>query len=890
MWFWIIALVATILGGSICGIVAIVKQRSLRSELQSLRWALAAIEKKQELASRVEGQSTATDRTRDDAVSADGLDGPVGMEKTAASRPVASGLDPSVDAMRRPVQRQPAPKPHARSTSVPPWIDPLLSNLRDHWMIWLGGGCVTLAGIFLVRYSIESGLLGPTARVVFAILLGIACHGTSEFLRQKTGGTQLAFSALAGAGSITVYAALLAATRMYELIEPGTAFILMALVAGATMAMALIHGPVLAAFGILGAYLVPILLSTVGADILIALIYALIVSASALLLLRHVYRPWLWWGFVTGALGWWALSLGQNDADGLRTLYLTVIAYLMAAVPQFDWLLRVRIADAPDNGYDLRALFSKENERQRSRLLTYVLLSLAVAVSVLASPTVASPWLIGLPFFLLSLLLAGRQASLYWLPWWTVAGTAAAWFLARFDVSNGTLAVLMDEDRKVFLAYLAVYALTAMVFSLWQFRQAQRTAIWASLASLAPMLLLTLAYLLIAPDANAWFWGLGTAVFAAIYMAIATSAVRKKTLDSLAVWLFVGGHYGLALAAAMVFEAASLTIAIAAQIVSLAWIIRTFGVPGLGWLLKLVVMVVIARLTFNPWLLEYTTEAHWSLWTYGGSTVFAALATRLLTSEPRLAQWAEGAALHLLVLTVWSELRYQLYDGAVYASEFTFVEAAVLMFLFGSMSLVYHYRAKVSESLEKLYTLYSHGLLLISSAAYAMIVLRTFGSDPWVYASVSERPIWNLMSFAFAVPVLVGCLFSRFYTQRHQRKALAFSGLAAFILISLQIRHLWSGTINLSTPAASDGELYTYSFVWLVIALAAMLAGSWRFGQDVYRAGMALLALVIAKLFLVDMSDLEGLLRVASFMGLGLSLLGIHFLHQKLQIRPGAVE
>jgi uncharacterized membrane protein len=46
---------------------------------------------------------------------------------------------------------------------------------------------------------------------------------------------------------------------------------------------------------------------------------------------------------------------------------------------------------------------------------------------------------------------------------------------------------------------------------------------------------------------------------------------------------------------------------------------------------------------------------------------------------------------------------------------------------------------------------------------------------------------------------------------------------------------------------------------------------------------MLLLALVIAKLFLVDMSGLEGLLRVASFMGMGLGLLGIAYLHQKLQ-------
>lgn len=38
-----------------------------------------------------------------------------------------------------------------------------LQHLLNHWMVWLGGICVGLAGIFLVSYSIEAGLLGPVA-------------------------------------------------------------------------------------------------------------------------------------------------------------------------------------------------------------------------------------------------------------------------------------------------------------------------------------------------------------------------------------------------------------------------------------------------------------------------------------------------------------------------------------------------------------------------------------------------------------------------------------------------------------------------------------------------------------------------------------------------------
>lgn len=44
--------------------------------------------------------------------------------------------------------------------------------------------------------------------------------------------------------------------------------------------------------------------------------------------------------------------------------------------------------------------------------------------------------------------------------------------------------------------------------------------------------------------------------------------------------------------------------------------------------------------------------------------------------------------------------------------------------------------------------------------------------------------------------------------------------------------------------------------------------------------------LVIGKIFLFDMADLEGLLRVASFMGLGLSLLGLAYLYQRFNLAP----
>ena len=106
---------------------------------------------------------------------------------------------------------------------------------------------------------------------------------------------------------------------------------------------------------------------------------------------------------------------------------------------------------------------------------------------------------------------------------------------------------------------------------------------------------------------------------------------------------------------------------------------------------------------------------------------------------------------------------------------------------------------------------------------------------------------------------------------------------ALFVFVNLEIRHLWlGGVLDITTPVR-NGELYTYSVVWLVIAMGGVLLGNWRSSRDIYLGGMALLVAVIGKVFALDLAGLEGLLRVASFMGLGLCLLGLSYVHALLQ-------
>jgi uncharacterized membrane protein len=110
--------------------------------------------------------------------------------------------DPEVDSSE--IQSE-SPSP-AVSVTAPVNRDPaapsLFSRLRDQWMIWLGALSIGLSGIFMVRYSIEQGLLGPMVRVSLSILTGLILHCVAEWGRRRSVAQFQALAVLAGDASI----------------------------------------------------------------------------------------------------------------------------------------------------------------------------------------------------------------------------------------------------------------------------------------------------------------------------------------------------------------------------------------------------------------------------------------------------------------------------------------------------------------------------------------------------------------------------------------------------------------------------------------------------------------------------------------------------------------
>ncbi len=66
--------------------------------------------------------------------------------------------------------------------------------------------------------------------------------------------------------------------------------------------------------------------------------------------------------------------------------------------------------------------------------------------------------------------------------------------------------------------------------------------------------------------------------------------------------------------------------------------------------------------------------------------------------------------------------------------------------------------------------------------------------------------------------------------------------------------------------------------LWATIGLASMVVGTMRSLRSLWSAGAALMAAVVLKLFLVDLSHTGTVARIVSFLGVGIVLLIVGYL------------
>src|SRR6202034_3226351 len=117
-------------------------------------------------------------------------------------------------------------------------------------------------------------------------------------------------------------------------------------------------------------------------------------------------------------------------------------------------------------------------------------------------------------------------------------------------------------------------------------------------------------------------------------------------------------------------------------------------------------------------------------------------------------------------------------------------------------------------------------------------------------------------------------------TIEYRAAATVTAVVLALFYLTLEVRRLFHGPV-LAGPI-SDAEQYAYSTVWLAFGIVLLAVGFYLRSQPARLPALAVIALTVAKVFIVDTASISGIYRALSVIGLGVVLLGIGWLYQRV--------
>ncbi|MBK0398051.1 DUF2339 domain-containing protein [Limibaculum sp. M0105] len=798
-------------------------------------------------------------------------------------------------------------------TAKPRKAASLEETLTSQWMVWLGALAVALSAVFLFNYAIEQGWLGPLARVTLGLCLGAALIAGGEWVHRhpiaavgRVARADFVPAALTASGLFALFVSLFAAHALYGLIGSWAAFLALGLVSFLALALALRQGWFVALEGLVGGFLVPALLESETANALPVFLYLTIVSAGCLGLM--VWRKWWWLSFLTiffALVFWpvaWLAGPWRLGDQGVLSAYALILSALFAlfsvglpvknpGTPATAWL-RAALADTSGLGFTLSggvlvflAMVCEFNAPAFVFLGLYAVAGIGFGLRRAAFESLA----------VLGALVSAAAFGL-WPPPYDVSVPDE---LVRLGVDRYATAFgpyVMPPEFIVFarsaLAFAAVFGIGGFL-AIWR---AGTPAVWAVLSVAMPLYLLTLAYWRIGAFEVEVRWAVlavGLSLFNMAAAALVPARIGPRARDVVIGFYAAGSTAALALAFTCVLREAWLTVALSLEVAALGWLWARLRVDELRLVGYLAAAAVICRLVLNYQIIEYQGSVgglfSWVVYGYGiPGLAFIAAARFFRRDKPdplvTLCEIAATAFLFLMValqLRIWTSgaidhPRYDLFDQSV---------QSVWWLVGAGMLLRRELAARVPWAR-------FGGIALLALACAQILLGQVLGENPLLSAEpVGALPVLNLLGLAYLVPAVMiwflGSVDGFLIGLRPRQLLRVASGGLLFVFITLQVRHLfWGSELWLApTRKPGDAEIYAYSAAWILYALALLGLGILHKASFLRYASLAVLIVTVLKVFLYDMSDLVGLFRVASFLGLGLTLIGIGYVYRRFVFR-----
>lgn len=784
-------------------------------------------------------------------------------------------------------------------------------QIAERWMVWLGGLALALGGAFLVKYTIDQGLLGPKMRILLGLLAALAMIAAAEWVRRKGALPQMLGRApdyiptvLSGAGLFTAFATIYAAQALYDLIPALVAFGLLAAVGFLGLALALVYGPLLAFLGLIGAYAVPLLITLGEANAVTLFSYIFVVTAGGMEILRYRNWPQLAWTALALSGLWIVLwNLGPGRAEGALALALFGLGlaalFLFRVCPgresQPAQPLAARWSDlAGLSSWDLCALAATAVGGFALFVGTHLAGHSAESLIIVGAFVLASGLAVRRDARL-DILLAGLAVFvLLLLAVWQVPAPQA---LAAGSVLTEAEGMILNVRPFVPVEFqlmalsaggLALLFLAGGFTGLWG---ARRPGYWAMISVAAPLAFMAFVYWRIHGFTPSPPWGFFALGVAGVLLLPAGRIAKYRTGDGMngALGAYaVGVTTALALAFAMMLENAWLTVALAVELPAVAWIWTKLEVKGLRQTALVLAAIVLARLALNPYTLDYSISGtlpgvNWLLYGYGVPAVAFYAARKLFHTgrESRLADVLEAGAIVFVFGLATLEIRSLFSATGAIGGSYEFAERAVQTLNWMGFSLV----LLRLEGLRRrpFYAWMRHALMALVTLnllLYKGGPLEALAPD----VAMGPLPVFNLLLLAYAVPAVLAVFVYRAARGIGAELTALVYGVGAlglmFMWLNFEVRHAFHGSL-LGRAAAGDAESYAYSIAWLAYAGALLAAGLWRGKKSLRYASLAVLLLAVLKVFFFDLGQLEGLWRALSFLGLGAVLVGIGYLYRR---------
>jgi uncharacterized membrane protein len=745
---------------------------------------------------------------------------------------------------------------------------------------WLGGIALALAGIFLVKYSIEQGWLSPAVRVGLGILFGFVLLAVAQWMRTQSNNLG---QALTAASVAVLYASLFAATALYDLIPAALAFVTLAALTFAAIALALREGPFVALVGFAGGFLTPAFVSTGEPNLPVLFGFLYLLQLGGLVLLHK--RGWWYQAAIANAGGllWAALAItGLSQDEMLAGLY-AVPLFLIAATATSIWALESR-------GGALRSVPMLWTTRATS-VACFALMALYLAVNDYQG----IDW-----FFALLMLLGHLVAARRWTAEDVPAFIGTAILIAAYSLWPATTwdpdtAAVVDRSGEHVILGLIFGAF--LLFGGWYFAHgAKHPARWAALSTLGSGFIFGGAYLQLRHHEMLLSWPILAVGLAAIHMALAQRLDHLRRQDPHYVGAFalhclaVSGF--IAIAIPMQLEKSWTAIAWSLELPVIAWVAGRLDIPWLRRAIWPGAALVLGGIWFSGFPAGETLVFNWLLYGMGIPLASFVVTAFLLaaTPEQKLRRALQITAAILGFGLLGLEVDHFFAHIDVPDPEFlAHGVQAIAWFVVAHLLFVIGDRRKSP-------VLHDAALVISAIAGLWLLALPLFFENPLFSAiHVGETPIFNRIAAVYGLPCL---LLLGLAASLMRRPELALKGtigyriagvyglVLGFVCVSLLVRQMVHGSlIELMWRPTTDAELYGYSAAWTLYGVALLGLGIRMRSQALRYASAVVVLLTVLKVGLVDASDLTGLYRVASFLGLGVALIGIGYLYQRILFR-----